>query len=70
MSIKNTKSPVAIGDRFARVGQLEKVYGVTEIRAKPGFPPHAELKLDTGGGSILIGVSALTDRRLYQRVLS
>ena len=60
--------PVAIGDRFARTGQPEKVYIVTGIRSKPGYPPHANLRLEGGDSPILIGVSALTDRGLYQRV--
>ncbi|WP_448190209.1 hypothetical protein [Azospirillum sp. sgz301742] len=59
---------VAIGDRFTRTGQLEKVYVVTGIRTKPGEPSHAQLALEGGGGPILIGLSALTDRSLYQRV--
>lgn len=61
-------SSVAIGDRFARTGQPDKVYVVTGIRAKPGEPPHAQLALEGGGGPILIGVSVLSDRGLYQRV--
>jgi hypothetical protein len=61
---------VAVGDRFSRIGQPEKVYIVTGIRARPGFPEHADMKLEGGGGSILIGVSALIDRSLYQRVKS
>lgn len=60
--------PLAVGDRFARTGQPEKVYVVTGIRTKPGEPPHAQLALEGGGGQILIGVSALTDRSLYQRM--
>lgn len=61
-------SPVAIGDRFARTGQPEKVYVVTGLRTKPGEPPHVQLTLEGWSGPILIGVSALTDRSLYQRV--
>ena len=60
--------PIVVGDHFARVGQPEKVYVVTSLRDKLGFPPHAELRLQGYAGPILIGVSALTDRRLYQRV--
>lgn len=60
--------PVAVGDRFARVGQPQKVYVVTALKEKPGFPPHVELRLHKDSGPILIGVSALTDRILYQRV--
>ncbi len=59
---------VAIGDRFARIGQPEKVYVVTGIRTRPGFPQHADMRLEGGGGPLLIGVSALVDRSLYQRV--
>lgn len=59
---------VADGDRFARVGPPEKVYVVTALKEKPGFPAHAELRLHKDSGPILIGVSALTDRILYQRV--
>lgn len=61
-------TPVAVGDRFARTGQPEKVYVVTALKEKPGFPSHAELRLHNDSGHILIGVSALTDRTLYQRV--
>ena len=60
--------PIAIGDRFVRVGQPDKVFVVTALRDKPGFPPHVELRLQGDGGPILLGVSALTDRSLYQRV--
>lgn len=59
---------VTIGDRFSRTGQPEKIYVVTGIRAKPGEPPHAQLTLEGGGGPLLIGVSVLSDRSLYQRV--
>lgn len=60
--------PIALGDRFIRVGQPEKIYVVAGIRTRPGEPPHANLELEGGGGPMLIGVSALTDRSLYQRV--
>lgn len=59
---------VAVGDRFVRAGQPQKVYVVTGLREKPGFPPHAELRLHKDSEPILIGVSALMDRILYQRV--
>jgi hypothetical protein len=59
---------VAVGDRFSRIGQPEKVYVVTGIRVRPGFPQHADMKLEDGGSPILIGVSALVDRSMYQRV--
>ncbi|MBY0396917.1 MAG: hypothetical protein K2X91_10680 [Thermoleophilia bacterium] len=59
---------VAVGDRFARTGQPDKVYVVTGLRIRPGEPPHANLTLEGGGGPILIGVSVLSDRTLYQRV--
>lgn len=60
--------PIAVGDRFARGGQPDKVCVVTALRDKPGFPPHAELRLQGDSGPILIGVSALLDRSLHQRV--
>jgi hypothetical protein len=64
-----SRSPtVAVGDRYARIGQPDKVYVVTGLRTKPGEPPHVQLALEGGGGPILIGVSALTDRSLYQRM--
>ena len=63
-------SPLAIGDRLARISSPGKVYVVTALRNKPGFPPHAELQLVGSNGPILLGVSALLDRSLYQRVPS
>lgn len=61
------KQAIDVGDHFIRVGHPDKVYTVTAIRIKPGFPDHAELKRDDGG-VLLIGISALIDRHLYQRV--
>ncbi len=62
------KSPITMGDQFVRVDQPEKIYVVTGLRTKPGFPPHAELQILGGAGPILIGVPALIDLGLYQRV--
>ncbi len=59
-------APVAVGDRFTRVGQPDRVFTVANLKVKPGFPDHAELRCDQGG-VILIGISALVDNRLYAR---
>jgi len=60
--------PIAIGEHFARTGQPEKLYVVVALKEKPGFPLHVELQPVGGSGPILLGVSALLDRSLYQRV--
>lgn len=60
------KTSIAVGDRFIRLGQPDRVFTVIGHKVKPGFPDHAELQAENGG-VILIGVEALADGRLYQR---
>ncbi|MEI6984653.1 MAG: hypothetical protein WCK65_00850 [Rhodospirillaceae bacterium] len=57
---------VAIGDRFVRAGQANKVFVVTRIDQRPHHPPHARLKASTPhDDQITIAVATLGDARYF-----
>ena len=68
--MKLSKPDVSIGDRFKRVGRSRAVYEVVAILEKRGQPLHVRLVSNEGSGgeSVLISASALTDSTFFQRV--
>ncbi len=60
---------IEIGDRFIRTGQPHRVLVVTAFDQRTGLPPHARLRVEDGNAEeLIIGLSALADTTLYQRV--
>ncbi|WP_448189043.1 hypothetical protein [Azospirillum sp. sgz301742] len=63
------QKPIAVGDRFIRTGQPHRVLVVVAFDQRTGLPPHARLRVEGGGTEeLIIGLSALTDASLYQRI--
>jgi hypothetical protein len=61
---------VSVGDGFTRVGNWSgATYVVTSLVEPPGMPPHVRLVADgqRQGDQMLMSVSALLDRRFWQR---
>ena len=57
-----------VGDRFKRSGHSRKIYVVEQLIERGKHPRHARLIALESQESIVVGVSALLDGRLFQRV--
>lgn len=66
MARKNGK--IHLGDRFMKLGSIKTLWEVSDLLDLRDLPPHLHLREVGGHREVTYGVSAVLDKRLFQRV--
>ncbi|MCB2099859.1 MAG: hypothetical protein KDE22_03245 [Rhodobacterales bacterium] len=67
MAKQNGKHSIQPGDNFVRLGQTNTLWEVIDVLSLREMPPHVRLRAVGGHRVLTFAISAVLDRRLFQR---